>query len=65
MDVVKDEMKAKRNLDKVMDGAGKWDDEYFNPADADRYTTIHIVCSELSRNLSIAFLFYLHQTIWD
>lgn len=37
MDVVKDEAKAKRNLDKVMVGDGKWDDDYFNPVDADRY----------------------------
>lgn len=36
LDVVRDEQKAKRNLDKVIEGEGKWDDDYFNPEAADR-----------------------------
>ena len=37
LDVVRDEEKARRNLDKVISGDGKWDDDYFEGQTADRY----------------------------
>lgn len=37
LDVVRDEEKAQRNLAKVIEGEGKWDDDHFEPTTADRW----------------------------
>lgn len=36
LDVVRDEEKAQRNLAKVVNGEGNWDDDYFETTTADR-----------------------------